>query len=177
MSLDWDELKLKAMIDGDKHAQEECYIAFSPLLYTTIFKICNSREAANDLLHDTFIDIFNSISAYNSQHSLIAWLKRIAINNTFNYIKRQKVALKAVTAISADEVTQAEPESSELLEHLLYMLPPEHRMVIWLYVVEQYSHAEIANIMDKSESFSKSIVARSLEKFRARSEVKNYGTY
>jgi len=174
--MSWDENKLIALQLGDRKAQEQCYIAFSPLLYTTILKICDSREVASDLLHDTFMDVFNNIASFNPQFSFIAWLKRIAINNTFNHIKRQKTALKVIEHI--DSTPQSATQSNNnLLNKLLYQLPTEHRMVMWLFIVEQYSHADIAQFTDKSESYSKSIVSRSLKKLRCHAEVKKHGTY
>jgi len=174
--MSWDESKLIALQLGDSKAQEQCYIAFSPLIYTTILKICDNREVASDLLHDTFMDVFNNIASFNPQLSFIAWLKRIAINNTFNYIKRQKTALKVIENIDCAPQSTT-PNNNNLLNKLLYQLPTEHRMVMWLFIIEQYSHVEIAQFTGKSESYSKSIVSRSLKKLRSHAEVKKDGTY
>ena len=164
--MSWNENQLIALQLGNKDAQEQCYIAFAPLLYTTILKLCDNRDVANDLLHDTFIDVFNNISNFNPEFSFVAWLKRIAINNTFNHIKRQKVSLKIINNIEIESTPLTENNNSSLFNKLLYYLPTEHRMVMWLFIVEQYNHAEIACFMGKSESFSKSIVSRSLKKLR-----------
>lgn len=176
--MSWDGSRLNALQLGDKKAQEDCYLAFSPLLYTTIIKLCDNREAANDLLHDSFIDAFNSIGSFNSKYSFLAWLKRIAINNTYNYLKRQQTALRAIGSLANEPVHAKEgSESENLFNKLLYSLPTEHRIVMWLFIVEQYSHADIATFMGKSESFSKSVVSRSLNKMRRTPEVNKYGTY
>jgi len=63
---------------------------------------------------------------------------------------------------------------SNLLEYLLEKVSENERLILWLYIVEQYSHEEIANLVSQSPSYSKSIVSRCLQKLRNKSEVKQY---
>jgi RNA polymerase sigma-70 factor (ECF subfamily) len=84
------------MIEGDTQAQACCYQKFSSTIYTSIYNICRNSANASDLLQDTFIDAFVNIGQYNRNYAFIAWLKGIAFNNTLNFIKREKIAYRAV---------------------------------------------------------------------------------
>jgi len=65
---------------------------------------------------------------------------------------------------------------SNLLEYLLEKVSENERLILWLYIVEQYSHEEIANLVSQSPNYSKSIVSRCLQKLRNKSEVKQYAS-
>jgi len=170
--MQWNSEDFAALAANNRATQQKCYVEFSPILYTTIWKICGNKETANDLLHDSFIAIFKNVSQYNQNYSFISWLKRIAINNTFNHLKRQKTTLKVVEQLEHDSHESFIEPNTNPLDKLLFILPPEHRMVIWMSIVEQYTHKEISEITGRSESYSKSIVARSLVKLRNTNEVK-----
>lgn len=154
----------------DPKAQELCYRKMSSLLYSTIYRICQSHAIAEELLQDTFVDIFGAVVRYQPSGSFMGWCKRIAYNNTLNWVNRQKKKesgdvsdLDAI--IGADNISD-DVESSNMFETLLNKLNPQARLVVWLFFVEGYSHKEIAETVGKTESFSKSIVSRSLQKLR-----------
>jgi len=167
------------MKEGDQHAFEECYRQLSPQVYTAIFNICRDQGNANDLLQDTFVAAFDKIHSYTTKdRTFLAWLKRIAFNNTFNFLKKHKLTIVGIDDL--DEATSSYSsletlhEQNNFLTTLLRQIPEKERLIIWLYVVEQYSHEEIGKIVNKSASFSKSLVSRCLIKLRTKQEVKNY---
>ena len=57
-------------------------------------------------------------------------------------------------------------DDTDLLSKLMVSVPTNHRVILWLFVVEQYSHEEIALLVSKSPSYSKSIVSRCLQKLK-----------
>jgi RNA polymerase sigma-70 factor (ECF subfamily) len=159
------------MIEGDPNAFEKCYQLYSPAIYTAICKICQNRETACDLLHDTFIDAFENIEQFDTNNNFIAWLKRIAFNNSFNYLKKQNNTLKLVEQIANTEKIKPKSMASiatdnDLLTKLLANVPEKQRLILWLFIVEQYSHDEIALLVNQSASYSKSIVSRCLKQLR-----------
>jgi len=169
--INWDERQIKRLRRGNKDAQERCYVEFSPQVYTAILKICGNRDTANELLHDSFIDVFTEINTYNEEYVFIAWVKRIAINNTINYVKRHQNSKRILTLIDRPNIKDYCYSDDNLLDKLLATLTPENRAIIWLYIVEQFTHKEISKLLDKSESYSKSIVSRSLKSLRKSAEV------
>jgi RNA polymerase sigma factor (sigma-70 family) len=175
--LEWNEQRIDEMLDGDTQAQACCYREFSSTIYTTINNICKDRAHASDLLQDTFIDAFENLAQYNRNYIFIAWLKRIAFNNTLNFIKREKTAHKAIEYLK--EVPAIESSFNEsisqsnLLEYLLTKVSENERLILWLFIVEQYSHEEIGELFSQSPSYSKSILSRCLQKLRKKLEVKH----
>ena len=176
--LKWNEKQIDGLLRGDTQAQASCYQEFSSTIYTAIYKICKNRANASDLLQDTFIEAFENVAQYNSEYAFIAWLKRIAFNNTLNFIKREKVAYKAVEYLKGLPTIESSFDESisqtNLLDYLLERVSQNERLILWLYIVEQYSHEEIATLFSQSPSYSKSIVSRCLRKLRNKSEVKKH---
>jgi RNA polymerase sigma-70 factor (ECF subfamily) len=177
--LQWNESLVDEMKQGDEQAFEQCYRQLSPIIYTAIFNICRDQGNANDLLQDTFIAAFEKIQSYTSGPQLFtAWIKRIAFNNTFNFLKKHKLTVVGIESIeekiSPHLSIEMLHEQNDFLSALLLQISEKERLIIWLYVVEQYSHEEIGNIVNKTPSYSKSVVSRCLQKLRTKQEVKHY---
>ncbi len=174
----WEEGIVEQMKQGSTDAFERCYRLISPQIYTVIFKICRQQDTAQELLHDTFIDIFESLQFYKNKQSFIAWAKRIAFNNTLNFIKREKrVVLMEELPEDGFEVAACISQKiidSQLIESLLAKVSEVERLVLWLFIVEQYNHEEIAVLVEKTPSYSKSIVSRALKRIRLFQEVKEH---
>jgi len=171
---EWNDNLIAGMKSGESVAFEQCYRILSPIIYTAILKICRNRECANDLLHDTFLDAFDKIATFNNANSFIAWLKRIAFNNTFNYLKKEKRKFQLIntsedTNIEVKTIAESHGDNN-LINKLMASVPTAHRVILWLFIVEQYSHDEIAVLVNKSASYSKSIVSRSLSKLKAQAK-------
>lgn len=88
--IEFDSNFIEKLRKNDKATQERCYVLLSPEIYTLLVKICRDRCAANDLLHDTFIKVFDVAESIDNSVNLRAWIKRIAINKALNYLKRNK---------------------------------------------------------------------------------------
>ncbi len=177
--LQWNESLVDKMKEGDQHAFEQCYRLLSPKIYTAIFNICRDQGSANDLLQDTFVAAFEKIETYTAgPQPFIAWLKRIAFNTTFNFLKKHKLTIVGVDGLleetSSPIGVEEQHEQHDFLTLLLKQISDKERLIVWLYIVEQYSHEEIGKIVKKTPSYSKSVVSRCLKKLRAKQEVKNY---
>lgn len=174
----WNDNIVLAMQSNDNNAFAQCYQVLSPAIYSAVLKISGDKNIANDLLHDTFIDAFENINSFNPVNNFPAWIKRIAFNNTFNYLKKSENKLHIVSdveqEISSDPLPEQQLVNVDLLNRLLALVSKNDRFILWLYIVEQYKHEEISLLVNKSPSYSKSIVARSLKKIQEHIEVKQY---
>lgn len=174
----WEDRLVDEMKQGNTSAFERCYRVLSPQIYTVIFKICRNEASAQELLQDTFVDIFEKISFYKENRSFVAWAKRIAFNKTINFIKKHNRIELAENPpeisfeLECDLVKQV--ADSQLIESLLSKVSDIERLVLWLFVVEQYNHDEISTLVSKTPSYSKSVVSRALKKIRNSQEVKNH---
>jgi RNA polymerase sigma factor (sigma-70 family) len=174
----WNDKLLESMKQGDEVAFEQCYRLLSPIIFTAILKICKNRHDANDLLQDTFVDAFDNLASFHQQVPFIAWLKRIAFNNAFNFLKKIKCLTIGTghlpEAVSLENIIESDYENRNLLLYLFERTSEMECLIMWLYIAEQYKHSEIAEVIGKTPSYSKSIVCRCLQKLRTNAEVKKY---
>lgn len=173
----WQEGIIDEMKQGRTDAFERCYQLISPQIFTVIYKICRNKDTSQELLQDTFIDIFENLHCYKPKQSFLAWAKRIAFNNTLNFIKKQKrVVLMEDLPEAAFEIDCGITQQlidSQLIESLFAKVTEIERLILWLFIVEQYNHEEIAVLVSKTPSYSKSIVSRVLKRIRSHNEIKN----
>ena len=151
---------------GDPDALETLYRAFESPVYTLARRICRTAEDAEDVLQETFFEVCRSIGRYREEGSLWGWVRSIAASKALMRLRRNKYR---DTDELHDEVVGTRREDNHLrmdLEAALERLPEISRAVVWLHDVEGYTHEEIAGMMGKTPSFSKSQLARAHVKLR-----------
>ncbi len=156
-------LRVKA---GDPAAQETVYRAFEAPVYNLARRICRTAEDAEDVLQETFLEVFRSIGSYRGEGSLWGWVRTIAASKALMRLRRNKYR---ETDELQDDIIPIRREDTALrmdLEAALERLNPVSRAVVWLHDVEGYTHEEIARLMDKTASFSKSQLARAHARLR-----------
>ncbi|PHR72521.1 MAG: RNA polymerase subunit sigma-70 [Lutibacter sp.] len=147
---------------NDRKAQAEVYQLFSGKLFALCLKYSKNYAEAQDNLQDGFITIFNKIGQYNHKGSFEGWMKRIVINTALQKY-RTKSMLSLVTEEIPDEIIVEIDEETVSLDFLLSIiqeLPDRYRMVFNLYVLDGYSHKEVANKLTITEGTSKSNLSR-----------------
>ncbi len=146
----------------DAKAQEQLYKLYSSKLFAVCLKYSRSYAEAQDNLQDGYIIIFSKIGQFNFKGSFEGWLKRIMINNVLQ--KYRSVSfLELVTDEIPDQVELELDDESISLDYLLKIiqeLPDRYRLVFNLYVIDGYSHKEIAEMLDISTGTTKSNLAR-----------------
>lgn len=147
---------------NDPKAQEQLYKLFCNSLFSICLKYSNSRENAEDILQDAFITIFDKINQFKNKGSFEGWLKRVTINTALQKFRKQKV-FALVDEEKIEEVVVEVDENDVSLHFLLQIiqqLPDQYRLVFSLYVLDGFSHAEIAEMLNISIGTSKSNLAR-----------------
>lgn len=151
---------------GDPAAQEAVYRAFEAPVYNLARRICRTTEDAEDVLQETFLEVFRSIGSFRGEGSLWGWVRSIAASKALMRLRRNKYR---ETDELQDDIVPIRREDTALrmdLEAALERLNPVSRTVVWLHDVEGYTHEEIARLMDKTASFSKSQLARAHARLR-----------
>ena len=151
---------------GDPAAQEALYRAFEVPVFNLARRICRTTEDAEDVLQETFLEVFRSIVNYRGDGSLWGWVRTIASSKALMRLRRNKYR---ETDELQDDVMPLRREDAALrmdLESALERLSPTSRAVVWLHDVEGYTHEEIASQMEKTVSFSKSQLARAHARLR-----------
>ena len=146
----------------DIKSQSEIYHLFAGKLFALCLKYSKTKQGAEDNLQDAFITIFDKIDQYKFKGSFEGWMKRIVINTSLQTY-RQKNVLNLVEENYPDEVEVEIDEDALSLDFLLKIiraLPERYRMVFNLYVLDGYSHKEIAGMLGIAEGTSKSNLSR-----------------
>ena len=130
-----------------------------------------SEGDAQDVLQNSFVDVFTKLDRFRNESTIGAWIKRIVINNSINHIKKKKINTEWL-----DEKMDVIPEVSSA-EDLQYdvagvkkavaKLPEGYRVIFSMYAFEGYDHSEISDILGISLSTSKSQYSRAKQKIRA----------
>ncbi len=163
---------------GDAEALENLYRAFEGHVYSLARRLCRTTEDAEDIVQETFVEIVRSIHRYRGDGPLVAWIKKVAASKALMKIRKHR---KEQFDQPIEETDNGPfPDSASLagrpergahsrvdLEWALARLSETSRAVVWLHDVEGYTHEEIAGMMGKTISFSKSQLARAHVRLRA----------
>ena len=147
---------------NDTKAQSELYKLFSIKLFSVCLNYWPNYEKAEDNLQDAFITIFKKIEQYKNKGSFEGWLKRITINTVLQQYRSEKV-FDIVNETITDEVELEVDEETLSIDYLLKIiqeLPDRYRLVFNLYVLDGYSHKDIADMLEINIGTSKSNLAR-----------------
>ena len=134
-----------------------------------MFPLCiryvGERSTAEDILQDGFVTLFSRIGSYKGDGSFEGWARKIFVNTALMYL-RKKDALKmsdeidSARNIATDITSQMQNIGYKELMKLITSLPPGFRTVFNMYVIEGYSHKDIAQMLDISETTSRTQLSR-----------------
>ncbi len=157
---------------GDRQAQFELYRLYSKAMYNICLRMLRNDMDAEDLLQNSFVDIYGKINTFRFQSSIGAWIKRIVINNCINFLKKRRLEIVSLENQHDDRWEESESTNSDLslqvkdVKSAISQLPDGYRVVFNLYTLEGYDHKEIAEILDVSEATSKSQYSRAKKRLR-----------
>lgn len=148
---------------NDRKAQEQLYRLYAPKLFSVCLKYSRNHTEAQDNLQDGFLLIFKNIHQFSFKGSIEGWLKRVLINHILQQY-RKETFLNVVDENVAEEVIEVDLDddgvSSEFLIKIIQELPDRYRLVFNLYVIDGYSHQEIAEQLNINIGTSKSNLSR-----------------
>lgn len=158
---------------GDRGAMQWLYQQYAQRVFNLALRLLCHRADAQDAMQDAFVKCFASLHQYRGDAPFWYWLRRVVTSTVW---MRMRSAKRRGYEVEVDEAgaddglispVQATHGTAQAeLEAALRQLPDVARTVVWLYHVEGYTHPEIAEIMSKSVSFSKSRLARAHKQLR-----------
>ena len=157
-----DEALVKACVAGDSASQKKLFDRYSRVMMGICMRYASCSEEAQDLAQDGWIKVFERLQSFRFEGSLEGWIKRIMVNTSLDYLRRNKQLMQPIDESSeSHSALQAEAEafgrmSSKELMAVVQQLPAGYRTVFNLYAIEGYSHKEIASMLRIAESTSKS---------------------
>lgn len=171
--LNLDELTLMRLKRGESGAQTTVFRQFERPVHTLCARLLGDVSQALDALQDSFVQAFVQIDSYRAESPFGLWLRSIVVHRCLREIRDRKAQLNVD---ELDELEPIAPADLQLMQRIdlqnaIQRLPIRARTVLWLYHVEGFRHAEIAEFFGASESFSKSQLARALHSLRAHFEL------
>ena len=158
---------LEELLQGCKSqklsAQSTLYQLYKEQFFVLSLKYCKNRQEAQDNLQDAFLEIFKRIKQYRGKGSFEGWMKRIVINKAIDRYKREIKQSSLENQVISEQPVDIEEEVNIPLSQILTCiqnLPSQYRLVFNLYVMDDYSHQEIAEMLNINVGTSKSNLHR-----------------
>lgn len=162
---------------GDRRAQKAIYDALSGKMYAVCMRYMNEAEAAADVLQDGFVTLFTKLDTYSGEGSFEGWARKIFVNTALMSLRKKDVLRQSDDVEEARSITAPDPSALQNIGYkeliaMIASLPPGFRTVFNMYVVEGYSHKEIAESLGISEVTSRSQLQRARALLQAKIKEK-----
>ncbi|MCB9284693.1 MAG: sigma-70 family RNA polymerase sigma factor [Lewinellaceae bacterium] len=153
---------------GERLAQRQLYDLYKGKLFSLCLRYADSREDAEDMLQEGFVQIFKDLHQFKMQGSLEGWMKKVVLHVALQYLRRQKRNVQTRELGIWDELNVAEeaedlPFSEDMVKlvlHFVHKMPAGFRTVLNLYIMEGYTHEQIGEALGISAGTSKSQLSR-----------------
>lgn len=172
-SFDIHEYLIERCKSGDSIAQEEIYKRYARNMYNTAYRIVGHQAEAEDVLQESFLEVFTKINEYRGDATFGAWLKRIVVNRSITVLRKRKFEMtdtEELDTLAAEEhdfdFVNEQSKWVQKIKNGINQLPEGYRVVLSLYLLEGYDHVEISQVLNISESTSKSQFLRAKDKLR-----------
>ena len=161
MSAD-DQALISECLTGNPDAFGGLVLRYQDRLFNTVFRLVDNPEDARDVVQESFLNAYTSLSAFKGDSLFFTWLYRIAVNTAISLKRKQKSALRLI-ATSKDTGMVVEPqdpseasqpghaleqaEEERRIHRALQRLSPEHRSVLVLKDMEGMKYEEMAEVL------------------------------
>lgn len=163
---------IESCLKSDRVAQKALYDRYKTQMYTLAYRITGNFEDANDVLQEGFLLIFRKLNTFKGESKLSTWIHTIITRAAIRKIKN-RIYFEDIESIDTSTIIDwGTSIDIDYLEKAIANLPDGYRTIFTLYEIEGFKHREIAELIDISESTSKSqlfkakkMLRETLEKF------------
>lgn len=159
-------------------AQMQLYNLYSKAMVSISYRYLKDKFLAEDIMQEAFIKAFKNINTYKNEVPFGAWLKRIVINQSIDYLKKNKLELisinEEVTMKVDDDWTMDCELSVQGIIDKINELKEKYRLVLSLYLLEGYDHSEISQILNITENTSRTHLLRGKRLLKEQLKNTNY---
>jgi len=152
----------------DQRAQMQIYKLYYRAMYNTSLRIVGNSVDAEDIMQESFLDAFQKLDKYAEEGSFGGWLKRIVVNNSIDYVNKNKLHTEFQDHMEIVETENTDFEEKEIrlkdIKDALGKIKDEYRIIISLYLFEGYDHDEISEILKISYNLSRTRYSRAKSK-------------
>ena len=151
--------------EGDRRSQKTVYDALADKMFAICMRYMGEREAAEDVLQDGFVTLFAKLDTFTGDGSFEGWARKIFVNTALmslrkNDVLRESDDVDSARALATDAPSAIQSIGYKELCRMIAELPAGFRTVFNMYVVEGYSHQEIAEALGISVTTSRSQLLR-----------------
>lgn len=137
--------------------------------------------AAEDVLQEAFIKAFSKLEQFKGDVTFGAWLKRIVVNSCLDAIKARKMELyeineEVMSVVDDDDWNVSDETTVTEIHRVIEQLRDPYKVVVQLFLLEGYDHQEISEILDISESASRTNLHRGKQLLKEQLKHLHYGT-
>ena len=159
------ELLLARCLKGEPGAQRALYARYAPTMLGVARRYAGSLEEAEDILQDAFVKVFTRLDSFRSEGSLEGWIRRVVVTTALSAYERDKYFRRHQPVETAYHLHSPDADALDRLSveevfRLIDQLPAGCRVVLLLYTVDGYSHAEIGELLGITESTSKAQLSK-----------------
>ncbi len=156
---------IKRCQKGERLAFQELYNLYAKAMFNISLRIVNNSEEAEEVLQDAFVKAFNKISTYDPKFSFGMWLKRMVINASLDVLRKRKVILVSLEEMYIEQEAEDDDDDQdndkyiydvETIKKCITQLPDGYRTILSLYLFEDHTHQEVADMLGINIGTSKS---------------------
>ncbi len=153
---------IKAAINRERTAYKHIYETCSPYIFSIIRRYIHDANDHKDVLQEVFARIFLSLQSFDDRKGdFKPWLRRIVVNECFQYLRKNKNTAQIVSLVStAEELGDLENELTELtisdIEQLLSSMPDGYRKIFMMIAIDDFTHKEVAEMFNITIETSRS---------------------
>lgn len=168
---------ISACIQRERWAQRALYEEQYPKMMGVCLRYAGNQDEALDILHEGFIKVYKNLHRYEPGTSLTSWIRRIMVNTAIDYyrkmVRRRTEDIDSAFDISASDADALSQITEKEILEAVQELSPAYRAVFNLYIIEGYSHKEIGDLLNITESTSRSNLVKARLKLQATLVARN----
>ncbi len=159
------ELLLARCRNGEAGAQRALYVRYAPTMLGAARRYARSLEEAEDILQDAFVKVFTRLDSFRGEGSLEGWIRRVVVTTALTAYEHDKYLRRSLPIENAYHLHSPDSDALDRMGveevfRLIEKLPDGCRVVLLLYTVDGYSHAEIGELLGITESTSKAQLSK-----------------
>lgn len=152
----------------DQRSQMQIYKLYYKAMFNTSLRIVGDNGDAEDIMQESFLDAFQKLEQYTEEGSFGGWLKRIVVNNSIDFVNKNKLQTEFSEHMEVVEEESSDFDEKEIrlkdIRDALGKIKDEYRIIISLFLFEGYDHEEISEILNISYNLSRTRYSRAKRK-------------
>jgi RNA polymerase sigma-70 factor (ECF subfamily) len=162
---------------NNRNAQKELYDVYAPVLFGICLRYSKSTHEAEDILQEGFIKILTKIKYFRGVGSFEGWMKKVIVNTAISHFHKNKKYNEThdIERIKDSDINRENFDNHEFTQEellgVINKMPEGYKVIFNLYAIEGFKHKEIAEMLNITESTSKSQYSRAKDKIRQELEI------